>query len=127
MKPTKKGVLMCSILEKPINFGCTELKCVLNWKISRMPWRIVSKHAENLRKRKWMHWAPPSIRFVAPSKAHLSMTNNQVSAFIEMGIFAGANGAQELMESYERMFIEKYNARPTLGPGYEYTYQYRSG
>ena len=73
------------------------------------------KHAEKLRQRKWMHWAPPSIRFVAPSKAHLSMANNQVSAFIEMGIFAGANGAEELMKNYERMFIEKYNARPHWG------------
>jgi len=73
------------------------------------------RHANELKQRKWMHWSPPSIRFAAPSQACLSMTNNQESAFIEMGIFAGANGAKELMESYERLFIDKYKARPHWG------------
>jgi len=72
-------------------------------------------HAKFCQERGWMHSAPPSLRFVAPSNAFLSMTNNQVSAFMEMGILVGSNGSNELLKSYERLFIEKYNARPHWG------------
>ena len=71
--------------------------------------------AKFFQKRGWLHSAPPSLRFVDQSNAFLSMTNNQVSAFMEMGILVGSNGSDELLKGYERLFIEKYNARPHWG------------
>ncbi len=73
------------------------------------------EHAKKCQARGWLHSAPPSLRFVNQSKAFLSMTNNQVSAFMEMGILVGSNGSDQLLKSYERLFIEKYGARPHWG------------
>ncbi len=72
-------------------------------------------HAKACQKRGWMHSAPPSLRFVNQSNAFMSMTNNQVSAFMEMGILVGSNGSDEFLKSYERLFIEKFGARPHWG------------
>ncbi len=61
------------------------------------------------------HSAPLSLRFVAPSAAHLAMQHGQKTTMMEMGLLVGLPGAEELLHSHEDVFIREFMARPHWG------------
>jgi hypothetical protein len=63
----------------------------------------------------WMHNTPPSLRFVKSSPCHLAMMNGRDTMMLEMGMIACANGADDLLETYERRFMKEFGARPHWG------------
>jgi hypothetical protein len=71
--------------------------------------------AAELRKRGIMHSSPPSLRFVKPSDALLAMSHGRETMMLEMGMIVCANGSDELLETYERKYIDEFNARPHWG------------
>jgi hypothetical protein len=71
--------------------------------------------AAELRKRGIMHSSPPSLRFVKPSDALLAMSHGRETMMLEMGMIVCANGSNELLETYERKYIDEFNARPHWG------------
>lgn len=71
--------------------------------------------AAELRERKWLHSSPPSLRFVRKSSAHLAMMYGRDTTMLEMGMLACANGDDDLLETYEKRFIQEFQARPHWG------------
>lgn len=71
--------------------------------------------AGELRERKWMHCTPPSLRFVRKSSLHLAMMYGRDTMMLEMGMLTCANGADGLLETYEKRFMAEFGARPHWG------------
>lgn len=61
------------------------------------------------------HSAPPSLRFVKRSDALLSMMHGRDTATLEMGMLVCAKGAETLLKTHEREFIDNFGARPHWG------------
>ncbi len=72
-------------------------------------------HAEELRARGFVHSSPPSLRFVKSSDAWLAMQHGRPTMMLEMGVLVCANGSDELLESYEHMYMRLMQARPHWG------------
>jgi hypothetical protein len=71
--------------------------------------------AKELREDEIMHNTPPSLRFVKRSPAHLAMMHGRDAMMLEMGMLVCANDSNQLLETYERRFIEEFGARPHWG------------
>lgn len=76
--------------------------------------RLFSIAAE-LSKKNWMHSSPPSLRFVKQSPAHLAMMQGRDTMMLEMGMIACAEGADDLLQTYEKRFMKEFAARPHWG------------
>lgn len=59
--------------------------------------------------------SPPSLRFVKAADADIAMANGRPTATLELGSLACANGSEDMLERFERTFIEEFNARPHWG------------
>ncbi|HEY8946683.1 MAG TPA: FAD-binding protein [Polyangiaceae bacterium] len=71
--------------------------------------------ASELAKRNWMHSSPPSLRFVKRSPAHLAMMYGRDTMMLEMGMLTCAEGADDLLTTYEKRFMAELGARPHWG------------
>jgi hypothetical protein len=71
--------------------------------------------ASELRERKWMHNSPPSLRFVRKSSSQLAMMYGRDTMMLEMGMLTCANGGDGLLETYEKRFMQQFQARPHWG------------
>lgn len=71
--------------------------------------------AGKLAEQGYFHSSPPSLRFVAASAADLAMMHGRRTTMLEMGMLVCQNGANELLERYERVFIDEFKARPHWG------------
>lgn len=71
--------------------------------------------ASELATKGWLHNSPPSLRFVKRSACQLAMMHGRDTMMLEMGMLACANGADELLETYERRLMEEFSARPHWG------------
>jgi len=71
--------------------------------------------AAELRKKNILHNAPPSLRFVAPSKAHIAMQAGRRTMMLEIGQLVGAHGAEDLFWTYQTKFMTEFAARPHWG------------
>jgi hypothetical protein len=63
----------------------------------------------------YFHSSPPSLRFVEKASAELAMANGRRTTTLEMGMLVCANGSAELLERYERLYIDELRARPHWG------------
>lgn len=73
-------------------------------------------HAKQLRDdEQCVHSSPATLRFVKASDAPLAMQHGRATTMLEMGMLVCANGSHDLLDSYERMFMDKMNARPHWG------------
>ncbi len=63
----------------------------------------------------YYHSSPPSLRFVAPADADLAMMNGRRTTMLEMGMLVCQNGADELLQRYEKLYIHELKARPHWG------------
>jgi hypothetical protein len=52
---------------------------------------------------------------VAKSDANIAMMGGRASTMLEMGMLVCQNGATELLERYERLYIDELRARPHWG------------
>ncbi|MEY4580360.1 MAG: hypothetical protein RL701_5063, partial [Pseudomonadota bacterium] len=80
--------------------------------------KVTERHfaiAADLREHGVMHVSPPSIRFVASSDAHLAMMYGRQTAMLEIGMLVGVSGADQLLKTYERKYIDEFAARPHWG------------
>jgi hypothetical protein len=71
--------------------------------------------AERLRQADILHATPPSLRFVKASDAHMAMMQGRDAMMLEMGMFVCSDHGDELLKTYEREFIEHFDARPHWG------------
>jgi hypothetical protein len=61
------------------------------------------------------HTAPISVRFVKASPHHLAMSYARPSAIFEIPMLARVPSGWDLLRYYERVFFERYRARPHWG------------
>jgi hypothetical protein len=59
--------------------------------------------------------APVSLRFVAPSNAHLAMQQGRTTMTMEVPMAIGIPGAEEILWRYELEFMRNMGARPHWG------------
>lgn len=71
--------------------------------------------AAKMKRQGLVHPSPPSLRFVAPSNAHLAMMNGRRTCTMEIGMLVCVEGGDDLLKHYERMFMDEYSARPHWG------------
>jgi hypothetical protein len=71
--------------------------------------------AKKLAREGYHHSSPPSLRFVDKAAAELAMANGRRTTTLEMGMLVCANGSAELLERYERLYIDEFRARPHWG------------
>jgi hypothetical protein len=71
--------------------------------------------ARTLKKDGYHHSTPPSLRFVAEAKADLAMAGGRPTSTLEMGMLVCQNGSEDLLERYEKMYIDEFQARPHWG------------
>lgn len=73
------------------------------------------KIAADLRDNDIVHSSPPSLRFVKRSDAMLAMMYGRDTMMFEIGALVRADGADQLLKTYERKFITELSARPHWG------------
>jgi hypothetical protein len=61
------------------------------------------------------HTAPVSLRFVKAADAYLAMQQGRDTTAMEMDVFAGMYGVEDLLQTNERHFITTLGARPHWG------------
>lgn len=62
------------------------------------------------------HSSPPTLRFIPAASPLLSMNSRRRSVSLEFGIFTDAYGAEELLRTYEDIFVgQSYGGRPHWG------------
>jgi hypothetical protein len=71
--------------------------------------------AKSLSKEGYHHSTPPSLRFVAAASADLAMAGGRPTSTLEMGMLVCQDGSEELLERYEKVYIDEFKARPHWG------------
>ncbi len=71
-------------------------------------------------KRGLYHNTPFGIRFVAPSKAYLSMMQGEAMCTVETALLSGTHGWRAMLRSYEELCL-RCNGRPHWGQYHELT------
>jgi L-gulono-1,4-lactone dehydrogenase len=71
--------------------------------------------AQSLAKDDLYHSSPPSLRFIERANADLAMANGRRTTALEMGMLVCQNGSDDLLERYEKLYIEEFQARPHWG------------
>jgi FAD/FMN-containing dehydrogenase len=75
---------------------------------------------EENKKRGLYHNTPFGIRFVAPSKAYLSMMQGEAMCTVETALLSGTHGWRAMLRSYEELCL-RCNGRPHWGQYHELT------
>lgn len=71
--------------------------------------------AQGFAQKGWMHSSPPSLRFVKQSPCQLAMMYGRDTVMMELGMLVGANGADDLLKTYETQMAKEFHARPHWG------------